>query len=228
MADASVSSRAVHLPASGHSANDLPEIASHLRAAEGGTAEPIVRPPVNEPVIIKRLLDLGVRTLLVPMVQTADEARAAVAATRYPPDGIRGVSMATRANRYGRVTDYFAHAAEELCVLVQIETRCAIAAAEEIASVKGVDGVFIGPSDLSADFGLPGRWTEPHIWDQIVATGHLLTAAGKAAGFLSGNKDRNLALLRQGFVFVAVGSDTALLAEHTSGLAAEYSATLTE
>src|SRR5437868_7119721 len=144
-----------------HSANDLAEIVSQLRAAEGGTAEPIVRVPWNEPVVVKRVLDQGARSLLFPFVQSADEARRAVAATRYPPKGIRGVAGTVRANRYGRVADYINRAADEICVLVQCETRKAASVVEEIAVVDGVDGVFIGPADLSADMGRHHKWGEP-------------------------------------------------------------------
>src|SRR5882672_748543 len=136
-----------------HSANDLPEIVHHLRAAQGGTAEPIVRVPWNEPVMVKRVLDVGAQSLLFPFVQSADEARRAVAATRYPPNGIRGVAGLTRANRYGRVKDYAKRAADELCVLVQVETQQALGEIEAIAAIDGVDGLFIGPADLSASMG---------------------------------------------------------------------------
>ena len=120
-----------------HSPNELPDIAHHLRAAEGGTAEPVVRVPWNEPVMVKRLLDVGARTLLFPFVQSAEEARRAVAATRYPPRGIRGFAGTTRANRYGRVADYAKRAAEEICVLVQCETRKAVADIAAIARGRG-------------------------------------------------------------------------------------------
>src|SRR5277367_1858624 len=105
-----------------HSPNELPDVQHHLRAAEGGTAEPVVRVPWNEPVAVKRMLDIGVRSLLFPFVQSAEEAAQAVRATRYPPDGIRGVSGVSRATRYGRVADYYSRAASEICVIVQIET----------------------------------------------------------------------------------------------------------
>src|SRR3954470_24025865 len=120
-----------------HSANDLPEIVSQLRAAEGGTAEPIVRVPWNEPVAVKRVRDQGARSLLFPFVQSAEEARRAVAATRYPPKGIRGVAGTTRANRYGRVKDYAKRAEDEICVLVQVETQQALGQIEAIAAVEG-------------------------------------------------------------------------------------------
>jgi 4-hydroxy-2-oxoheptanedioate aldolase len=205
-----------------HSANDLAEIAQHLRAAEGGTAEPVVRPPWNEPVIVKRLLDLGVRTLLFPMVQTPEEATQAVRATRYPPDGIRGVGGVMRANHYARVPDYFARAASEICVLVQVETRKAIADVDKIAKVAGVDGVFIGPADLSSDFGRPGKWADPDIWSAILETSARIEATGKAAGFLSGVEREIREVLDRKFSFVAVGSDSGILARQCDHLAKAY------
>src|SRR3954468_1212747 len=162
-----------------HSANDLPEIVSQLRAAEGGTAEPIVRVPWNEPIAVKRVLDQGARSLLFPFVQSAEEARRAVAATRYPPNGIRGVAGVSRATRYGRIPDYFARAHNEICVLVQIETIRAVSAIDEIAAVDGVDGIFIGPADLSADYGHPNDWTRPEIWEAIIGAGQRIQKAGK-------------------------------------------------
>src|SRR5579863_9134694 len=125
-----------------HAPNELPDVAHHLRAAEGGTAEPVVRVPWNEPVMVKRLLDIGARSLLFPFVQSADEASRAVAATRYPPEGIRGFAGTTRANRYGRVAGYAQRASEEICVLVQCETRKAVADIAAIAAIDGIDGIF--------------------------------------------------------------------------------------
>jgi 4-hydroxy-2-oxoheptanedioate aldolase len=205
-----------------HCANDLPQVVQHLRAAEGGTAEPIVRPPWNEPVMVKRLLDQGATTLLFPFVQSADEARRAVQATRYPPNGIRGMGGVMRANHYGRVPDYFSRAAGEICVLVQVETRKALEAIEEIAAVDGVDGIFIGPGDLSADFGRPNKWAEPDIWNAILDAGRRIKAAGKAVGFLSGVEKECRDVLAAGFGFVAVGSDTGLLARQSDALVRTY------
>lgn len=205
-----------------HSANDLTEVAAHLRASVGGSAEPVVRAPWNEPVIVKRLLDIGARTLLFPFVQSADEARRAVAATRYPPKGIRGVATATRANRYGRVKDYFKRAEEELCVLVQVETKKALAEIEAIAAVDGVDGLFIGPADLSADMGHLGDPQQPAVWEAILAGGERIRKAGKAAGFLSGREDDCRRVLDAGFGFVAVGSDNAILARQSEALVRMY------
>jgi 4-hydroxy-2-oxoheptanedioate aldolase len=205
-----------------HAANDLPQVAQHLRAAEGGTAEPVVRIPWNEPVMVKRVLDLGATTVLFPFVQTAEEARRAVQATRYPPDGIRGMAATTRANRYGRVPDYFQRAAGEICVLVQVETRRSLDALAEIAGVDGIDGIFIGPGDLSADFGRHGKWADAEIWRAILDAGRRIKAAGKSAGFLSGVEKECREVLDAGFGFVAVGSDIGVLARQSDALARMY------
>jgi len=205
-----------------HSANDLGEVAAHLRAAVGGSAEPVVRVPWNEPVLVKRVLDIGARSLLFPFVQSAEEARRAVAATRYPPNGIRGVAGTTRANRYGRVKDYAKHAADELCVLVQVETQQALGEIEAIAAVDGVDGLFIGPADLSASMGHLGNWQRPEIWQAIISGGERIREAGKAPGFLSAREDECRAVLAAGFQFVAVGSDIGILARQSEALARSY------
>src|SRR6185369_10305929 len=125
-----------------HAPNELPTVFSQLEALAGGTAAPVVRPAWNDMVLMKRLLDIGVQNLLIPYVQTADEARAAVASTRYPPEGVRGVAVLHRANKFGRVKDYVNRIGEEICVLVQIETPTALRNIEAIAAVDGVDGLF--------------------------------------------------------------------------------------
>jgi 4-hydroxy-2-oxoheptanedioate aldolase len=201
-----------------HSPNELPDIAHHLRAAEGGTAEPVVRVPWNDPVMVKRLLDIGARSLLFPFVQSVEEARRAVAATRYPPDGIRGYAGATRANRYGRVKDYAQRAAEELCVLVQCETRKAVADISGIAALPGIDGIFIGPSDLAADMGHLGDTQHPEVQAAILEAGRRIKAAAKAPGFLSLREDETRRVLDAGFLFVAIGTDVSLLARQSEAL----------
>src|SRR2546425_8919408 len=128
-----------------HAPNELPLVFSQLQGLVGGTAAPVVRPAWNDVVLIKRFLDIGTQNLLIPFVQNAAEARAAVAATRYPPDGVRGVAVLHRANRYGRMKDYLQRVHSELCVIVQIESRAALQELEAIAAVDGVDGLFIGP-----------------------------------------------------------------------------------
>jgi 4-hydroxy-2-oxoheptanedioate aldolase len=144
-----------------HSPNEVPDILAQLQAAQAGTASCIVRPAWNDMVLIKRFLDIGAQTLLLPFVQNPEEARRAVAATRYPPGGVRGITGSGRASRYGRVKDYLKDASSEICVLVQVETREALKQIEQIAAVDGVDGVFIGPNDLSASFGQIGNWAIP-------------------------------------------------------------------
>jgi 4-hydroxy-2-oxoheptanedioate aldolase len=201
-----------------HAPNELPDIAHHLRAAEGGTAEPVVRVPWNEPVIVKRLLDVGARTLLFPFVQSAEEARRAVAATRYPPQGIRGFAGTTRANRYGRVSGYAQKAAEEICILVQCETRKAVADIAAIGAVDGVDGIFIGPSDLAADMGHLGDTQHAEVQAAILDAGKRIKAGGKAPGFLSVREDETRRVLDGGFLFVAVNTDVAILARHSEAL----------
>jgi len=204
-----------------HSPNELPLVQNQLDALMCGNAEPIVRPAWNDTVLIKRFLDLGARTLLVPYVQNADEARRAVAATRYPPQGVRGVSGCTRANRYGRVSDYFERVHDELCVLVQVETRTALANLEAIAGVEGVDGVFIGPNDLAADMGHLGNSRHPDVWNAIEDAVARILACGKAPGILVGEADGKRCL-DLGFRFVAVGSDLVMLSRGTEALAAKF------
>lgn len=206
-----------------HSVNELPDVLDHLRAATGGTAEPIVRVPWNEPVVVKRLLDAGARTLLFPFVENVMEAKAAVEATRYPPKGKRGVSSVTRATRYGRASGYAASYETDLCVVVQVETPAAVALAGEIASVDGVDGVFIGVGDLSANMGMIGRgWNAEPVRDLAMAGLRSIRQAGKGAGTLNYDGGQAKELFDAGFNFIAVGSDTGMLARGTDRLVAAF------
>ena len=194
-----------------HAPNETPMVADQLRAASMGTASPVVRPAWNDVVILKRLLDIGVQTLLVPFIQSAEEAARAVAATRYPPRGIRGVASVHRANRYGRTPDYFKRSDDEMCVLVQLETRVAVDALEEIAAVEGVDGVFIGPSDLAASLGYLGNNAHPEVRGTIEQACRRAQAIGKPIGILAPIETDARAYLDMGFAFVAVGSDVVVL-----------------
>jgi 4-hydroxy-2-oxoheptanedioate aldolase len=205
-----------------HSPNELPDIQHNLRAAEGGTAEPVVRVPWNDAVTVKRLLDIGARSLLFPFVQSAEEARRAVAATRYPPHGIRGFAGTTRANRYGRVADYAKRSAEEICVLVQCETRKAVADIAAIAAIDGIDGIFIGPADLAADMGHLADTQHADVQAAILDAGKRIRAAGKAPGFLSLREDETRRVLDAGFQFVAVHTDVAILARQADALAKKF------
>ncbi|MGH9349980.1 MAG: aldolase/citrate lyase family protein [Vicinamibacterales bacterium] len=205
-----------------HSPNDLPMVLSQLQAMTGGTASAVVRPAWNDPVLFKRLLDVGVQSFVVPFVQNAGEARRAVGATRYPPDGIRGVAVAIRANQYGRVRDYPARVHDELCVIVQLETRVALGNLEAIASVDGVDGLFIGPSDLAADMGHLGDSAHPDVRAAIDDAIARIRRTGKFAGILAPVEADARHWLDLGALFVGVGSDATLLARQSEALAARF------
>jgi 4-hydroxy-2-oxoheptanedioate aldolase len=205
-----------------HSPNELTMVHSQLQAMTGGTATAVVRPAWNDAVIFKRLLDIGVQSFLVPWIQDADEARRAVAATRYPPEGIRGVAVAIRANKYGRVKDYVKRVHDELCIMVQIETRTALGNLEAIAAVNGVDGLFIGPSDLAADLGHLGNSAHPDVRQAIDAAIARIRATGKIAGILAPVEADARHWLEIGCLFVAVGSDVGLLARQSEALAAKF------
>jgi 4-hydroxy-2-oxoheptanedioate aldolase len=205
-----------------HAPNELPMIHAQLQAVAGGSAHPIVRPPWNDMVVIKRLLDIGVQSLLIPYVQTAEEARNAVAYTRYPPQGLRGFATGPRANNYGRITDYVQTYADELCLLVQVETRQGLDNLEAIAAVDGVDGVFIGPADLAAALGHPGELTHPDVQAAIEDAIGRLVAIGKPPGILTGDEALAHRYLELGCRFTAVGADLALLRAGADALAARF------
>jgi 4-hydroxy-2-oxoheptanedioate aldolase len=207
-----------------HSPNEIPGLVEQLQAIELGTATPIIRPAWNDAVLAKRCLDIGAQTLLFPYVQNVEEAKAAVASTRYPPAGIRGVSVAARASRYGRVPGYLGKANSEICVLVQVETREAMTQIEAIAKVDGVDGVFIGPSDLAASLGHLGNPQHPEVQAAIKDAVTRLKAVGKPAGILTGNEDEARRYIEWGYLFVAVGSDVGLLAKSADTLAKKFKA----
>src|SRR3954468_6538392 len=168
-----------------HSPNDVGTFIPQLMALKDSVSAPVARPASNNVVEIKRLLDAGFYNFLVPMVESVDEARRAVAATRYPPKGIRGVSVSQRSNRFGSVPDYFASIDEQICVLVQIESRKGLAAAAEIAKVDGVDGVFVGPSDLAAALGHLGNPSHPEVQQAIAAIFEAVKSSGKPLGTLA-------------------------------------------
>ncbi|MDP2298127.1 MAG: aldolase/citrate lyase family protein [Pseudolabrys sp.] len=205
-----------------HSPNEIPDLLSQLQAVELGTATPIVRPAWNDTVLIKRILDIGAQTILVPYVQNAEEARRAVEATRYPPHGVRGVSVAARASRYGRTPGYLAKANDEICVLVQVETGQALDQIEAIAAVKGVDGVFIGPSDLAASLGHVGNPQHADVQAAIKDAVTRLKAVGKPAGMLTGNEEEARRYIDWGYLFVAVGADVGLLAKNADALCKRF------
>jgi len=196
-----------------HSPSSLDTVLGQMQGYQGSKTTPIVRPPWSEPVITKRLLDLGAFTILFPMIQNKEEAEAAVRACRYPPRGIRGVSLSHRGNRYGAAgVDYLARAEEEICILVQIETPEAMGRVDEIAAVDGVDGVFFGPADLSMNMGFPGQMGHPEVAKSISEGAGKARALGKPTGILIPDVEAAKKWVEEGFMFVACGSDQGLLA----------------
>lgn len=206
-----------------HSAVTLESVLLQLQIVAAYPIVPLVRVPSNDTVAIKQILDLGAQNLIVPMVSSADEARAAVAATRYPPAGVRGVGSAlARSARWNRVDRYLQESAEHTSLTVQIETAAGVAAAAEIAAVDGVDAVFVGPSDLAASMGLLGQQTHP---DVVAAVEQVFTAvqgAGKPVGVNAFDPVAADAYIAGGADFVAVGADVALLARASEALTARF------
>ena len=208
-----------------HAPNDLRSTLAQLRAVAAYPVHPVVRLVADETWMIKQALDIGAQTLLIPMVESAAQAERLVRAMRYAPQGNRGMgSRGARASRYGAVTDYIERAHEELCLLVQVETRAGLAALDDILTVEGVDGVFIGPSDLSADLGYPGRPGAPEVLEVIADMIRRIRAAGKAPGVLATEADWARVCLADGAQFVALGLDTVVLATGLRRLAAGFAA----
>jgi 4-hydroxy-2-oxoheptanedioate aldolase len=205
-----------------HSPADLENLLRQLQAVAPYPTQPIVRVPWNDMVWIKRVLDVGAQSLLVPYVSTAEEARNAVAYTRYPPQGLRGVAGTTRATRFGRIKDYARRAHEETCLLVQVETRAALDSIEAIAAVEGVDGIFIGPADLHASFGHTGEVAHPDVKPLIDEAIRRIRKCGCAPGILTPNEADARHWLACGALFVAVGADVGLLARGAEALAAKF------
>jgi 2-dehydro-3-deoxyglucarate aldolase len=201
-----------------HAPNDVLTIVPQLMALKDSASAAFVRPPWNDAVVIKRLLDVGVHNLLVPFVETAAQAAAAVAATRYPPEGVRGVSVAHRGNRYGATKDYLATANASITVALQIESREGVAQAAAIAAVPGADVLFVGPSDLAAAYGHLGDASHPEVQAAIAVVLGAARAAGKPAGILAPAEADARRYLQMGFRMVAVGSDLGLLRNHSQAL----------
>ena len=201
-----------------HAPNDVTTLIPQLLALKDSPSAPVVRPPWNDTVIIKRLLDAGFYNFLIPFVESADEARRAVAATRYPPAGIRGVSVSQRHNRFGTIPDYLATVNDNIAVMVQIESAPGLAAADAIAAVDGVDGVFVGPSDLAAALGHLGNAAHPDVQTAIREIFERTKTRGKACGILAPVETDARRYLEWGADFVAVGSDLGLFRAATQGL----------
>ena len=205
-----------------HSPNDVGTFIPQLMALKDSSSAPVVRPASNNEVEMKRLLDAGFYNFLVPFVESADEALRAVRATRYPPQGVRGVSVSQRSNRYGTVPDYFKSINDHICVMVQIESRAGVAAAKAISAVDGVDCVFVGPSDLAAGLGHLGNAGHPDVQQAIAAVFADAKACGKPTGILAPVEADARRYIEMGATFVGVGSDLGVFRAGTQALRDRY------
>lgn len=206
-----------------HAPNDLRTLLEQLQAVAPYPSQPIIRPRIGDTAIIKQLLDIGAQTLLIPMVDTAEQAADLVRAMHYPPKGIRGVGSAlARASRWNSIPDYLHKVSDELCLLVQIETRKGLDNLEAIVNTEGVDGVFIGPADLSASLGHLGNPKHPDVQTAIENAFTCIKKAGKASGILMADKALAKRYIELGVNFVAVGTDTSILMQSLTNLAAEF------
>lgn len=205
-----------------HSPNDVLSFVPQLMALKDSASAPVVRPQWNDTVEIKRLLDAGFYNFLVPFVQSAEEAERAVAATRYPPQGVRGVSVAQRSNRYNTVPDYMTLINDNITVMVQIENQVGVEAIDAICRVPGVDGIFIGPSDLAATYGHLGNPAHPDVQAAMQTVFASAKAHGKPIGILAPAEADARRYLEQGASFVAVGSDLGVFRSATQALRDKY------
>lgn len=205
-----------------HAPNDVGTFIPQLMALKGSNSAAIVRPQCNDPVTIKRLLDIGFYNFLIPFVESEEEALQAVASTRYPPHGIRGVSVSHRSNGYGTITDYFSKINDSISVIVQIESQQGVDNLDAIAAVEGVDGVFVGPSDLSAALGYLGQAGHPEVQKVIRHIFERAKAHGKACGILAPVEADARRYLEWGATFVAVGSDLGVFRGATQALCDKY------
>ncbi|MDJ0821646.1 MAG: HpcH/HpaI aldolase/citrate lyase family protein [Paracoccaceae bacterium] len=205
-----------------HAPNDLAAIVRQLQVLDPHVA-PIVRLPMGEPWLVKQVLDAGAQTLLMPMVNTADEARALVQAMRYPPEGIRGMGYVLgRASQFGAVEHYVATANDQMCLIVQIETRAALDNLDDILAVDGVDAAFVGPADLAADMGFGTDINAPQMLEVVADTLRRITAAGKPAGIIDFSDDALDRHFANGAQFVAVGADIVILSRELRALSSKW------
>ncbi|KIN75313.1 HpcH/HpaI aldolase family protein [Sulfitobacter noctilucae] len=206
-----------------HAPNDLRSILAHLQVLEASDSHPVVRVPIGETYMMKQVLDAGAQTILVPMVDSADQARQLVRDVTYPPHGDRGVGYTlTRASRFSQITDYGTTADAQVCLMVQVENKKGIAALDDILAIDGIDGVFIGPADLAADMGHMGNALHEDVQSIIMDALRRIRAAGKAPGILSTNDPVTEAALEAGAQFVAVGADVLLLARSAQALSSKW------
>jgi 2-keto-3-deoxy-L-rhamnonate aldolase RhmA len=206
-----------------HSPNDLMSVLQQSQAAAGTAAHVLVRLPKLDSVLIQQLLDLGIENIVVPMVETAEEARTAVAATRYPPNGVRSVARVHRGNDYAGDEGYFAEIEDRVCLIVMIETRAALGRIGEIAAVDGVHGVLIGPADLAADLGHVGAANHPEVVEAIAGAIPKIRAAGTFAGMSTGDGPAGRGWLDKGCQFVSIGGDIQILVNEARKMVKEAS-----
>ena len=203
-----------------HGPNDVPTILAQMQVMSGGDASVVVRVPIGQDWILKQVLDIGAQTVMVPMVETADQAAQMVRAVRYPPDGVRGMAASmVRASGYDLQPDYLDNANDEICLIVQVESAAAIENIDAIAGVEGVDVVFIGPADLSADMGYTGNMDAPEVKAAIKHAVERITAAGKAAGIIGGGDYVEMRDL--GVTFLGLSADVTVIATALRGLASD-------
>ena len=208
-----------------HAPNDIQTLVAQLQALAKYPVQAIVRPPIGEAWMIKQILDIGAQTILVPMVEMKEQAEAMVRAVRYPPHGIRGVGASlARASGFNRIPDYLQTANDEVCLLLQIESRAGLANLDAIASTEGVDGVFIGPADLAADMGFLGKPSVPEVQAAVEGALKRIRGHGKAAGILTADQALARRYLELGATFVGIGSDVGLLVNATTRLVASFKA----
>lgn len=206
-----------------HGPNDITSLISQMHALQGSQSSIVIRPPVGETWMIKQILDLGCQTVLVPMVETAEQAKQLVQAMNYPPQGIRGVGAAlARASHHNRISDYLQTANHQVCLLIQIEAQRGLDNLDEILSVDGIDGVFIGPADLAADMGYLGQPTAQPVQQAVRTAIEQIVAADKAAGILMAVPELVQEYLELGATFVAVGTDVTSFVKATDSLVAQY------
>lgn len=207
-----------------HSPADPLTVLPQLQCLAGyPSVSAIVRPAANDAVLIKRFLDLGAQTLLIPMVNTVEDARAAVAATRYAPQGIRGASALTRATQFGRIKGYFDAASTQICTIAQIETKAALEAIEDISAVEGIEALFIGPADLAASLGYGANQQNDELRAVVLDSMSRIKAAGKPVGLLTGDPILQNAAVEQGCDFLGLGVDVGILARGAEALRKTFS-----
>lgn len=206
-----------------HGVNDVHSVLPQLQAIAAYKAQAVVRLPDGDPALIKRYLDIGAQSLMIPMVESADQAKALAAAAAYPPDGIRGIATMTRAARWSRIPDYIARARDEICLIAQIESATGVENIDAIAATPGIDALLMGPADLAATMGMPGQANHPAIWDRIWHCLDRAKAAGKPAGIFVLDETLAQECIQRGFAFVAVGADAILLSRAVDALRQRFS-----